>query len=263
MDRTADYEAIAARFDRRYAEVDYSGVEAAVRTFVGPGGSDVLEVGCGTGHWLRVISDSPGLRLGVDPSIQMLRRACADAAGITVVRARAETLPCKDRSFDRVMCVNAFHHFVGKPDFLAEAHRVLRPGGRLLILGLDPHVAGLRWWVYDNFPATRAIDRARYPPVARIRSAMHRAGFVQCSTRRAQRMTDRLMLEEAERRGFLDKAFTSQLSLLSDAEYQEGLRRLRARRDDAARQGRRLLLKADIALYATVGEIEPRETRSR
>jgi ubiquinone/menaquinone biosynthesis C-methylase UbiE len=138
MSAEADYAAIAPRFDQRYKVVDYRGVEKALFEFVEPAAKvDVLEVGCGTGHWLRFLDRESGRRVGIDPSPEMLSRARVSASGSQLARASAEALPLADKSFDRLFCINAFHHFRDKTRFLSEAHRVLRPGGRCLIVGLE------------------------------------------------------------------------------------------------------------------------------
>jgi demethylmenaquinone methyltransferase/2-methoxy-6-polyprenyl-1,4-benzoquinol methylase len=53
--------------------------------------------------------------------------------GLHAVRAHAETLPFPDRSFSRVLVVDALHHFCDQRDSLADLLRVLRAGGRLVI----------------------------------------------------------------------------------------------------------------------------------
>src|SRR5688572_13954810 len=73
MARTVDYDHIADTYDRRYQVNDYSGVEAALKAFVGEYSDQrILEVGCGTGHWLRSL-DGGGIRVtGTDTSARML-----------------------------------------------------------------------------------------------------------------------------------------------------------------------------------------------
>ena len=52
--RHTNYDEVAATYDRRYAEDDYSGIERALIDFLGSPARHVLQVGCGTGHWLSV-----------------------------------------------------------------------------------------------------------------------------------------------------------------------------------------------------------------
>jgi ubiquinone/menaquinone biosynthesis C-methylase UbiE len=148
---SVDYDAIASVYDRRYLHNDYSGVENAVIAFAGENpAARVLEVGCGTGHWLRLLR-SRGIRVaGLDASIRMLSRA-RDQDRCTVIRGLAEDLPWAAGSFDRVFCVHALHHFQNKERFLSEARRVLRPGGRMMTIGLDPHTGTYLWYIYDYF----------------------------------------------------------------------------------------------------------------
>jgi hypothetical protein len=59
------YDAIAATYDRRYVQNDYSGVAKALTDFAGSESAGrVLEVGCGTGHWLRLLAEK-GIRVAV------------------------------------------------------------------------------------------------------------------------------------------------------------------------------------------------------
>src|SRR5215471_3300787 len=151
--RTANYDAIASGYDRRYGLHEYAGVRDALDNFLESGSSSaaVLDVGCGTGHWLAMAT---GRRLaaGIEPSAEMIGRARAAAPQAHLVRGAAERLPWRNASFDRVYCVNALHHFRDRARFFAEARRVLRPGGGLLTIGKDPHTDRDVWWVYDYFP---------------------------------------------------------------------------------------------------------------
>ena len=122
MARTVDYDHIAKTYDRRYQENDYSGVEASLIAFVGEhSDQDILEVGCGTGHWLRSL-DGAGIRVtGADVSARMLAQARVQAPRAALVQGAAECLPWASESFDRVFCINALHHFQDKIAFLAVA----------------------------------------------------------------------------------------------------------------------------------------------
>jgi len=124
-----------------------------------------------------------------------------------LVQAAAGTLPFADGAFDRVICVNALHHFVNKAQFLKEARRVLRPAGGIISIGLDPHSGRDRWWIYDYFSQTIDLDRQRYPSVATIRAQMAKAGFGRCETREVEHIVGAISVESARATGHLDRSF--------------------------------------------------------
>lgn len=255
MKRRVDYDAVAKGFDRRYADNDYSGVDRTLDAFVGAAPLDALEVGCGTGHWLARLCAGGHRVAGLDASEGMLAKARETAPAAELAHGRAESLPWADARFDRVFCVNAYHHFDDGPAFLREARRLLRPGGALLTIGLDPHNGADTWWIYDWFEPVRAIDLRRYRPTAEIRAALVAAGFADAETRIAMNLPARRSLREAERQGRLDKSWTSQLSVLSDAEFEAGVARLRAAAADAESRGEELWLEADLRLFATTARV--------
>jgi len=253
--RVADYDSVAAGYDRRYAIHEYAGVRDTLAGFVGEAAS-VLEVGCGTGHWLsalaRQASGSPRRRFvaGVEPSAGMIARAHAAGTGAHLVRARAEALPWRDASFDRIVCVNALHHFSDRTRFFTEARRILRPEGGLLTIGKDPHAEHDAWWVYDYFPETIQIDRQRFARVRDLRGELALAGFAWTESFEADRIEATTRASEALATGVVDRAYTSQLTVLSDEEFERGVARIRAA--DAAAGGE-LQLATDFRLFATIG----------
>jgi ubiquinone/menaquinone biosynthesis C-methylase UbiE len=106
-------------------------------------GEAVLDVGCGTGTvalLARKKVGGGGRVEGVDASPEMIARAAAKArrAGLEVgfSVATAQQLPFGDAQFDVVLDTLMFHHLPkkGRDEFGAEALRVLKPGGRLLII---------------------------------------------------------------------------------------------------------------------------------
>jgi ubiquinone/menaquinone biosynthesis C-methylase UbiE len=252
--RVVDYDSVADGFDRRYALHTYSGVRETLTDFVGAEQpSAILEVGCGTGHWLQAVAGLSPLVAGIEPSFGMLARARYAAPDARLVRAPAETLPWRDASFDRVFCVNALHHFTDRQRFFAEARRILRPGGGLLSIGKDPHAERDEWWVYDYFPETREIDRARFAAVRTLRGEMSRAGFAWAESSEADCVEALTPLADAFAAGVVDRKYTSQLTVLSDDEFNAGVERLRAAEAERARDGGTLDLVTDFRLYATVG----------
>jgi ubiquinone/menaquinone biosynthesis C-methylase UbiE len=249
-----NYDEVAPAYDQRYVNHEFPGTEATLRQFAA-GAERVLEVGCGTGHWLAQMHSWGCKVSGLDPSAQMLARAAQHAPQAQLVRGRAEALPWPDGSFDRVVCVNALHHVEGKHGFIVEARRVLRPGGRFLSIGLDPSTGLEPWCIYEYFETTLELDRQRHPAAAQVRSWLAHAGFVDCVTEVAERIVFDRSARECLDRNLLAKESTSQLSLLSDAQYQRGIDRIRRDVEAAEAAGESLRLTADLRLYATTANV--------
>ena len=103
---------------------------------------DVLDAGCGAGHWGRALLPylGPHARLtGVDPEEAFLElaRAGTDPARSSFVTGTAEALPFADDSFDLVTCQTLLIHVRDPSMAIAEMMRVLRPGGVLLAVEPD------------------------------------------------------------------------------------------------------------------------------
>jgi demethylmenaquinone methyltransferase/2-methoxy-6-polyprenyl-1,4-benzoquinol methylase len=105
-------------------------------------GLAVLDIGCGTGTLLLAAADSVGANgrlCGAEPSAPMVGRARAKAAAEGVnaefVQAHAQRLPYPDAAFDAALCTMVLHHLPPneRAAALAEARRVLKPGGTLLV----------------------------------------------------------------------------------------------------------------------------------
>lgn len=248
MRRSVDYDEIAATYDLRYAVHSYAGVAQTLREFVaGEDVRQILEVGCGTGHWLPLLERRC---VGLDPSAGMLAQARRTLGEVPLIRGRGEALPFGDATFDRIYCVNALHHFADRQAFFAEARRLLRAGGALLTIGKDPHGEMDSCWVYDYFPETLAIDRARLARVRTLRGELALAGFTWAESFEADRIEAVLPAGEALTKGVVDRAYTSQLTVLSDEDFNAGVARLR---DANAAAGGDLQLVDDFRLFATIG----------
>lgn len=105
------------------------------------GSEDVLDVGFGGGVGISLVLDrlSTGRLTGIEISEEMLRRGreqFVDEIGRGVLRllkASVDAVPLADDSFDRVYTVNTIFFWPDVQAGLAELHRVLRPGGRLIV----------------------------------------------------------------------------------------------------------------------------------
>lgn len=136
----------AARWDRlRRLHVPDAKVEAALKDLVGTTPFDaMLDLGTGTGRILELFEGIYRRGIGIDASRDMLSvaRANLDGAGITHASVRHGdifNLALEPESFDLVT-VHQVLHFLSEPAMaVAEAARMLSPGGRLAIIDFAPH----------------------------------------------------------------------------------------------------------------------------
>ncbi|MET0340129.1 MAG: class I SAM-dependent methyltransferase [Polyangiales bacterium] len=247
-----DYEGVAqsGAYERRYEDGRYVATTRAISEFVGAA-PRVLEVGCGTGHFLAALAGRDAV--GLDASAGMLARARARLPDARLIRGRAEALPFASAAFDRVLIVNALHHFAAPEAVLAGVRRVLHDAGAVMIVGLDPSLGADRWPVYDWFEGTLARDRARFPSAASLRTSLTKAGFARASTVSVETFAEVVPAREALASGALAKHTTSQLSDLDDAAYCAGLARIAQAARVAEASGSVLRLETHLTLHATYG----------
>lgn len=132
----SEYARLAPRYDKRWATyVDRTVTATLERIAPGPG-ERILDVGCGTGTLLHVLSVSdPTLGLaGVDLSPEMLAVAKRRLEGAADLREGwAERLPFPDAAFDIAVSTSVLHYLPDPHAALAEMKRVLKPGGRAVV----------------------------------------------------------------------------------------------------------------------------------
>ena len=97
---------------------------------------NVLDVACGTGDMVQELQKRGCLVTGVDLSEEMLTIAKSKAPTATYMIADAEHLPFENDCFDAVTCAFGVRNFVHLEQGLGEMLRVLKPGGRMVILEL-------------------------------------------------------------------------------------------------------------------------------
>ncbi len=106
----------------------------------------VVDLGCGTGDLCELARDAGARVIGIDVAARMLAVARARRAADALLRADAARLPVRDASATVVTSAFALRNFTAIEPVLAEAARVLRPGGRLALLEVDePRHPLLRW----------------------------------------------------------------------------------------------------------------------
>jgi ubiquinone/menaquinone biosynthesis C-methylase UbiE len=164
---------------------------AAELAEVGPG-DRVVDVGCGPGRFLREAAERGAEAVGVEPSGQMRRIAGWRTPGalsgrVRVVDGAAERIPLGDGSATVVWAVASLHHWADPEAGLAEVHRVLQPGGRLLIAerlasgGWFRHHA-LTWEQGQDLVAQ--VERAGFSDVTAVRHPLGRRQVLAVQARR-------------------------------------------------------------------------------
>lgn len=145
-----------------------------------------VEVGCGTGPVARRMAahSRQGRVLGIEPSPELLvhaRRLADGTPNLTFETGDGASLPFGDDSVDAIVFHTVLCHVVAPADLLAEALRVLRPGGTLVVCDADFSKASLAGFEYDPlqvcaeyFVASYVTDRHL---VARLRPLVSGAGF--------------------------------------------------------------------------------------
>jgi len=248
-----DYDKVADEYDQRYQSGAPVGVIEAfhwLAQFIHA--YFILEVGCGTGYWLTEIQDCE-FRIGIDSSSRMLDKARNRNRSLMLVRGFAEHLPFCDRLFDFVFCVHALHHFFDPKDFIHEARRILRKSGGLAIIGIDPQMEKDLWYVYEFFPGTYETDISRCPSGNTILKWMKEAGFERIERRLAAHFDYDFKGREVLRDPILHKNGTSQLSLLTEEAFNNGMARIREALQIAETQGDELIFPTHISLPIVYG----------
>ena len=149
-------------------------------------GERILDVGCGPGFYVAELLEAVGAGgsvVGVDTSAPMLgvaARRCAGHANAEFKEGVATSLPVPDASFDAALSVQVLEYVPDVGAALAEMHRALRPGGRVLVWDVD--WSTVSWYSRDPARMKRVLrawdDHLTHPALPRTLAAQLRAaGF--------------------------------------------------------------------------------------
>lgn len=126
---------------------------------------DVLDIGCGAGFHLPTFAVDARSVLGVEPHrplVELARRRTAALPTVKVHHGLAQRLPVADRSIDVAHARTAYFFGPGCEDGLAEASRVLRPGGVLAVVDLDASRSPYGAWLRAELPHYRPSGVERF-----------------------------------------------------------------------------------------------------
>ncbi len=174
MSLLPDYSRQAERYDeRRSASPSILGPLLAA--LEGAPGRHLADIGGGTGNYSLALRREGWAPVVIDRSPEMLARAAAK--GLQTVQADAQELPFDDGFFDAVAMISMLHHVEDRRAALTEARRVLRPGGRLVLMGFTREDS-TTLWILDYFPSSRPWMEATHPPLAAFLSELPEAEAV-------------------------------------------------------------------------------------
>jgi ArsR family transcriptional regulator len=169
------FAAAAGEWDRLRDEL--FGGQVLLRALVGllPSSWTVGDLGCGTGALLPELAPHVHLVVGVDASDEMLaaaRHRTSALPNVELRRGALESLPLADAALDAAVMMLVLHHLASPVTVLAEARRVLKPGGRLLVVDMTSHEheeyrqqMGHVWLGFDVEQVRRLLEQAGFDGV--------------------------------------------------------------------------------------------------
>ncbi|AJC72515.1 ubiquinone biosynthesis protein UbiE [Thermococcus guaymasensis DSM 11113] len=134
-----------------------------------------LDLGCGTGNYTLELKKRGFDVIGLDASEEMLK--IARMKGLNCIKGDAYNLPFPDESFDLVLSVTMFE-FIHEPEkVIAEIHRVLKPGGEVLIGTMNGRSL---WFIFKRLKSIfveTAYRYARFYTPEELETLLKNAGF--------------------------------------------------------------------------------------
>jgi ubiquinone/menaquinone biosynthesis C-methylase UbiE len=157
--------------------------------------ADVLDLGCGSGTLAIAVAAAPGPHrvtgIDGDPEILDMARAKPGSDDVVWVEGLADALPFEDGSFDRVVTSLLLHHLepAVKRAALADAYRVLRPGGRLHVADFGRSRDPLMRVMFAALQVQDGFSNTADHPAGRVPGMIADAGFTDVESRDNLRTT--------------------------------------------------------------------------
>jgi len=156
-------------------EPDDFELQAVMQALGAVQGRSILDLGCAKGRFVQALSMRGARMVGVDPAWSLLRAAAPH--GSPLVQSSATSLPFASGVFDALVCVEVVEHIPDIDRAVAEMSRVLRPGGRAILIDKNPLGFGYHR-LYPNWLYKRFLDRegkGSYPKGFPFREQWHSA----------------------------------------------------------------------------------------
>lgn len=128
-------------------------------------GSDIADIGAGTGSYSRALAERGFMLYAVEPSAVMQSQATPHSQ-VHWLTGYAENLPLPTSSVDVVISILAIHHFSNFEQAVREMNRVARTGA-IVIITFDPRL-GEKFWLGDYFPFLWKDAELIFPPISNI-----------------------------------------------------------------------------------------------
>jgi ubiquinone/menaquinone biosynthesis C-methylase UbiE len=198
----------------------------AARVHRTPAELTILDLGAGTGRFSVLLADTFEAQVvGVEPSAKMRDDAERGSAHPRVVYrgGTAGAIPAGDATFDFAFLSMVIHHVPDLDACARELHRVVKPAGLVFIRNsFSGRLESIRH--YEFFPSARAIDESRLPTVDRVRDAFEARGLAAEGLETIEQEIDPSLAAHYER---MKRRALSSFELIDDAEFEEGLARMR------------------------------------
>jgi ubiquinone/menaquinone biosynthesis C-methylase UbiE len=213
----------------------------------------ILDMGCGTGKQLTANRlRFPEIQMvGLDLFAGMLNQAKRRCQTVSWVQSDSAAPPFQANSFDYITNQFSYPHVQHKERMLGAIYHLLKPKGRFVMTNIDPwSMTG--WIIYQYFPAAEFRDYQDFLTRDRFIELMREAGFRHISIKQTEQ------IREENLQDFLNygsqRYRTSQLMSISDAEYDEGMRRIKADLEQSA--GEKKFVKSQLSFVTISGDKE-------
>jgi len=220
-----DYNEIAKIYDD-VREAEFEVVKFLIEKGQINESSSVLEIGCGTANYLKLIYEFTKADIwGLDQSQGMLDKAKGKCNNGKFVQDDAvELSKISDESFDLVYMVDVIHHIKDIDKMFKNVKRVLRDRGKIIILS-DNHDHIKNRLTTKYFPETLEGELKRYQDTPEIIESLSKEGFKQINSGVLEIGSDYSygprLIEIASKKGY------SMFGLISEAEIAEGIERIK------------------------------------